>query len=300
MDAVNLVCTLNGALCYTATRIITTEGAIEVFDDQVGSDRFVTHRKIDILETALTRRNNPTIPQRALPVACHLPSQDVGMLELGCSRGDIGLVLLNLPRIISNPDKYLFPAFTREVPAGILRNARPISNYLGVDLDISLDDAWLLALWGLRDERRTRLASFYADFHPVDSHHFRRIQADACVPSSYINQALDFFRADTALVILTSFMVYQLSHQQRLALIEAVHLIQNRFKQDRPDRKVLWLDQGMELEAMITGAFHFSRCYLNRLWFEKDVLWGLPLARLAGDACEGWDTLEASPIVVRD
>jgi len=302
MDLLNLVCTVNGALCYTAVNLMSIDEALYLFDNAEDFDEFVARYSRQIQEIALTRSNNPTIPQRAFSVSCHLPdvdAEEIGLLELGCSRGDIGLVLLNLAEVLDTPSRYLFPDFMATVSIEKLQRARPITRYFGIDLDISLDDAWLLSLWGLCDNRRIQLQNFYKDFKPKETSRFRRLRADACNPSAYLDAVLEFFNTVRVTVILTSFMVYQLSPEARATLARTIRMLQARFLEIRDnDRSTIWLNQGMHPEILMTGEFDFARCYLSKLWFDRDVLLGLPLARLFNDACEGWDQLDASPVIM--
>lgn len=301
LDTVNLVCTVNGALNYVACRLMSVDEALRHFDEVACFEAFIEYHGSQIERIALIRTNNPTIPQRAFPVACHLPEGEdgTGMLELGCSRGDIGLVLLNHAQVLACPSRYLFPDFMANVSTGTLKRSQPVARYFGVDLEIAVDDAWLLSLWGMRDARRQHLQSFYADFKPEDSARFQRVQADACNLDAYLDAALGFFGDTEELVILTSFMVYQLSYRERKTLARRVRLLQDRFRElGGCITRVTWYNQGIEPQLLMTGDFDFSRCYLSRLWFDGDDLHGIPLVRLANDACEGWDKLEASPVVV--
>lgn len=301
MDIINLVCTVNGALSYVAVNLMSPDDALSCFEDERCFDTFIKRYSARLEQVALARSNNPTIPQRALSVASVLPqvNADVGLLELGCSRGDIGLVLLNLEKVLGAPSKYLFPDFVAAVSTDKLQHLRMIDQYFGVDIDISTDDGWLLALWGLRDERRRQLQSFYTDFKPDHNDRFQRFQADACDLQAYGDQALEFFRTSKHLIVLTSFMMYQLSSQDRRELAGTVRAIQSKFLETKADSAfALWLNQGMHPKDLLNGKFDFSHCYLSKLWFDGKKLLGLPLVRLSNDACEGWNELDALPVVV--
>jgi hypothetical protein len=301
MDIVNLVCSINGALNFTISFVVGDDEAPSIIDDTQRFNEFIGVYKSRILGCLLARNNNPTIPQRAFPVSCYLPFEisNIGLLELGCSRGDIGLLLLNLSKVLDSPLRYLFPNFILSVPQERLNRSRPIARYFGVDLDINVDDPWLLSLWGLRDRRREQLRNFYEDFKPDETTQFRRIQADACIPSGYLDYALKFLEGTDLLVVLTSFMIYQLSFNARYTLAKTIQVVENKLlKATHGITSMIWLNQGLDPRVLLTGEFDFTHCYLGKLWFEGKTLYGLPLARLFNDACEGWDELELEPVVI--
>jgi len=299
MDIVTLVCTMAGALHYTATNLLDIDKAVEVFNCREQFDSFVRKNYAEIQQLALSRRTNSTIPQRAFPLACFLPNDDseIGLLELGCSRGDMGLVLQNLELILAHSSKYLFPNFRTKVHKEKLQYAKSIKRYFGVDLDISVDDAWLLALWGLEDDRRKQLVNFYGDFKPNETLFFYRLQADACKLMEYITLLQSFFADSNVIVILTSFMLYQLSLERRLSLFKTIQMITCKLSQkEGSQRSVLWFNQGIAPQDLLSGTFDYARCYFSRLWFEDGALVASPIARLFNDACEGWEEL-VEPLV---
>lgn len=302
MDLVNLVCTINGALCYTATKTLNINDAIAIFDNQENFDVFVRKHFQKIIKVILSKNNNPTIPQRALSIARAIPfGTNVGILELGCSRGDIGLVLLNLDRVIGARDKYFFDDFNQAVSLGDFKPSYSINKYFGVDIDITIDDEWLLALWGLKDARRNKLQHFYSDFKPLDTDKFRRIRTDACDFNAYENEIKGFFGSEKILIILTSFMLYQLPSTKRKDLVKVVRDIREAFLSVTKSREVLWLDQGTPTENLLSDDFKFSECFVSKLWFENHSLIGQSLMQLRNDACEGWELLNSKPsVLLRD
>jgi len=108
IDLVNLVCTINGAVCIVAEELHGILEALRLFSDADSFDEFIAENQDQILQISLSKNNNPTIPQRAIPIAVHLPDlgSEIGLLELGCSRGDIGLVLMNLDQFLESRTKY--------------------------------------------------------------------------------------------------------------------------------------------------------------------------------------------------
>jgi len=125
---VDIACTLAGATNYLAYREACQKSGAEeyrdkshedlekeareaakgIFWDDAGKklDDFVKKFYHELFDLCLSRTNCPTIPQRAFPLATFLPKKGtVGVLELGCSRGDLGLALLNPGRVLRPQDE---------------------------------------------------------------------------------------------------------------------------------------------------------------------------------------------------
>ncbi len=124
-SVVDLVCTVAGAINFQAYSVAAVEkpkgntpedvensvlndASTRFWDSLEELDQFVERYYNQLFDLALSRTNCPTVPQRAFPLATFLPKKGgVGVLELGCSRGDLGLVLLN-------PGRFLRPQSEKE------------------------------------------------------------------------------------------------------------------------------------------------------------------------------------------
>src|SRR5690606_35763210 len=192
MAVVDMVSPVAGALNHEALRVLGLQEAIGTLNDSVALESFLNDHIASVERLALTRGNNPTVPQRALPVACLLSGGEGerAVVELGCSRGDIGGVLLNWEQVVKAPDRWLFPDWQASTSLEQLQAAPRIDRYIGVDLTLQTDDAWLLALWGLKDERRERLRQFYESHSPIETERFTRIESDALKTEQYLDKIL--------------------------------------------------------------------------------------------------------------
>lgn len=298
MDPVNLVCTLNGSVNYHGERLLGYQKSLTVFENPKKFDKFIdTHFEL-LLGSILELNNNPTIPQRAFPIYSLLQRKNInnaGIVELGCSRGDIGLTLLNSQKIIAHGSEYLFRDFIYKTNLQELTGNQLVSKYLGIDIDISLNDQWLLSLWGLKDERRQQLRKFYEDFLPNNNRTFFRLKSNACELNQYLPFMIKFMENVSPIVILTSFMIYQLSRTERLRLISSIYKMNLYFN------KIIWLDQGMDIKDFLDGGFRFDQIFINELSFDNNKLLGTPLIKIFNDACEGWELISpTSPIIIMD
>ena len=288
MDLVNLSSMMAGVANLLGEREFGAEAAFKKFEDRNFFDTFVAERRNEFLKLAKSRVNNPTIPQRGLVFACNMPDvESIGVLELGCSRGDIGSVLLNCKDVLAKPEDYLFESFSPAVPVEELKKARQIDSYFGVDKNIKLDDEWLLALWGLVDPRRETLKNFYRDFQPINSERFCRHEANAFVQSAWGDEALRFHKDTKHLVIITSFMVYQLTSEQRILLAQAVKQFSDRFL-NGSGQSLTWLNQGVETSRWLEATCEFDNIWLSQAMVAEGQFQARSVARVNNDASEGW------------
>jgi hypothetical protein len=294
VDLLNLLSTAAGAINLAAARLFGAQAA-EKIDCAEGLDQILFDQWDPISHLTLTRNNNPTIPQRAISFACHMQrgAGRHGLLELGCSRGDIGRVLLSTDQFLRNSQQWFFESWHGSIATEELAKAVDVDTYLGVDLSLSSDDDWLLALWGLRDSRRASLANFYREFPPHESERFRRIEADITNLALYGQQVKEWLAGIESLTVATSLVLYQLTPAQRRETIRNVAAIREWFlAKGGGDARFEWFNQGLPAEKVLDGCLEFADLEFSRLEFRDCELEIRPLARLNNDACEGWQGLE--------
>ena len=163
-----------------------------------------------------------------------------------------------------------------------------IQNYLGVDVNIDDDDDWMLALWGFKDPRRKVLSDYYATFKPKDNDHYKRIKGDASRGVSYHDAAIDRLGNCEHLVVVTSYMIYQLTKKQRWGLCRGINHLRQSFLKLSDTNQFTWLNQGISPSNMISGNLTFNSIFLSRITFKEHGPECKPIAQLHDDLAEGW------------
>ena len=174
---------------------------------------FIKENSEPLCRAAVREKAQGNLPGRALPLfdifAVKMPGQPVSVIELGASYGLIGRCLLNPAKIREGKQAY-FPA-TQQMPR--LMETSPVRQYLGIELSPPTRE-WVLA-WEWMPERKKRLATFLEEITAAEN--FRLLKENA-----FGFAALDEVKAmithETVIVVLTSFMLYQLepAKQERL------------------------------------------------------------------------------------
>ncbi len=178
-------------------------------------DSFVNKHYHDILEVSIKRKVQANIPERGLPILEILGKEftgaPIGVIELGASYGLIGSSMLN-PNITLWKQNDYFKA-NQKMPG----NPKEIDYYLGIDIDPPEKD-WLLAcLYEPGDAKRMQS---YID-HIDRGKNFELIKASA-LGFSKLKEVIEFTSKNMIIVVLTSFMLYQLAEDQQNILKDEI------------------------------------------------------------------------------
>ena len=255
----NTLNTINGAICRLLEREYPLAGAVGTKSDEAVKTihnpkklgQFIHENMLLLRTLSMTRINNPSIPQRALTLAPLFPklSGSTVVFECGCSRGDIGIVLLNMERAIAGAENYFFPKFNESGLPSVNSPAHAenaVDKYFGIDTHLQEDDPWRLSVWGLEDERREQLSNFYRDFQPKSQSAdcFQQLSANGCHPETYLNQFMSFAEGSNNLIIITSYMVGQLPLDQQQEFFDSMNRLMSSFNDlSSANGETIWLNQ---------------------------------------------------------
>ncbi|MEP3477820.1 MAG: hypothetical protein ABJZ55_01100 [Fuerstiella sp.] len=282
LDSLNWLCLVVGALNYASFYLSD--------DEQLSSpDKIeaLLRRHFDrIWELCTTKNNNPTVPQRAVPFAYELKdSPRTCVIELGCSRGDIGLVMLDVDAFLSGD--WFFPNWGRQTTKSLLRECKSAHKYLGVDTGLECDDEWLLSLWGRHDPRRDVLGNYYRNHAPLETERFSRISADATLLSAYADIAMKWSSGCENVLFVTSYMLYQLTPSRRILLARNIREITETLR--ARGIGVTWLNQGIAPEAAFQGQIRLDDIWLCEFAFEGANIIAKRRAKIEDDTCQNWE-----------
>lgn len=162
-------------------------------------------------ELCRTKHVQANVAERALPILEVLGQrwgrQRLAVLELGCSFGLLGRVLVSAATVLERFDRYFEPQQQRPSTVAL------VSSYHGIDLDPP-DERWFLSCIPLADMRK-RMARLV----------FEIPAAPGCTVvrgSAFDVGAWPQAQEDEMPVVLTSFMLYQLTTEQKEPLINAI------------------------------------------------------------------------------
>jgi len=163
---------------------------------------FIKENSDLICKTAIEKKAQSNLPSRAFPLfeifEKKIQAPSISVIELGASYGLIGRCLLNPTKVTEKKNVYFPPG--QQVP----QNPRPIDYYLGIEL-APPDKEWILA-WEWLPERKKRLKSFLRDI--TGDEKFILLKGNA-FGFSKLNAVKTMVSQDAAVVVLTSFMLYQ-------------------------------------------------------------------------------------------
>lgn len=229
---------------------------------EVSLELFLVRHQERLWHLCLGRRVLTNLPERGLPVLEALAGlggdHDLRVLEAGCSCGLIGRVLRNAPLVTAQAERLFAPG--QQLPRELAR----VVDYLGFDPEAP-DSQWLLCCVPGRVQRE-RLR------------HFLQVVPES-PPFALETLALSDFRQHPAvkafaapgqasrLVLLTSFVLYQVPEAGRLAITDSI-------RQFVQDHAAVWVN----LDAVPAGD-HFE--YV----LELD---GRPVLMLENDLAQRW------------
>ena len=173
-------------------------------------DLFLVRHHAELFHLCRSRHVQANLFERAFPVmemlAERYPDQEVVVIELGCSFGMLGRALCAAETVMARFDQLCEPGQQRPVVY------KPAAAYRGLDLWVP-DAAWLLACIPLADSRQ-RTARFIQEI-PVPPQF--RISQGSAMEFAALPEMADI-PPGLVPVVLTSFMLYQLSPELRQTL----------------------------------------------------------------------------------
>ncbi len=178
---------------------------------------FVDTNYRSILEIASEKRVQSNLFQRCLPII-EVLSKKIGnasltVVELGSSYGLIGYGLLDPFKMMQQ--KELFFPQSQQMPSSLTKATR----YLGIDIGIPSEDWALSCIIPTGDEEKfTR--NFIKEMKPEK--YFNLIEA-SCFGFSDLKDVKELNGADTNIIILTSFMLYQFDKESQTKISEEIY-----------------------------------------------------------------------------
>ncbi len=172
-----------------------------------------------ILKISIERGVQANLPERALPVLevleKKIKNSSYHVIELGASFGLIGRVLLNPGKVIENKDCYFTP--DQQMP----QNHKAADRYLGIELDPP-DERWFLACvdpLGFRERLERLINDIKADekFQLIKGNAFGFPGLEPV--KNFCSQAA---KSHSRIVVLTSFMLYQLDREKQMRLKDEI------------------------------------------------------------------------------
>jgi len=205
--------------------------------------KFIEENSRLICKMSIEKRAQYNIPSRALPLfevlEKKIKSSPVSVIELGASYGLIGRCLLNPGKIIEKKDAY----FSREQQ--MPQNPRPVDYYLGIELSPPGEE-WLLAgEW--HPILRERLEYF---LHDIPTNKKFKLQKGNAFGFSKHKAVTDIASISSAVVVLTSFMLYQYEEKKQKMLRDEILEYSRRVKGH-------WINQSIN-ESLMKGFVEFD------------------------------------------
>lgn len=228
-------------------------------------EQFLSDNYTTLLETSIRGKVQGNAPERGLPVLEILtklmPNKPVGIIELGASFGLIGNFLLN-PEIILENKKEYFPNYQK-----IPESSKKINAYLGIDINPP-DKDWLISCILNTDDAK-RIFDYINKLTPDNN--FQLIKASA-LGFSQFKETADFISKDLQIVILTSFMLYQLNLELQKHLTDEILLFCKKYNAH-------WISQEVKIiENSINPEYYIE-------------LDGTKIINLKDDKCSNWNWL---------
>lgn len=226
---------------------------------------FINEHYEQIMEISIKKKVQGNIPERGLPISeilsKKLTGASIGLIELGASYGMIGSYLINPKPILENKDKYFHS--TQQMP----KNPKNIDYYLGIDIDPP-EKEWLIACFSNPEDAKN-VEQYIRNIQLGNN--FKLMKASA-LGFSAIKEVKDIAMKDYTIVLLTSFMLYQLNEEQQKQLKDEIIEFTHNFNGH-------WINQDVELSNSISGPEYFIE------WNGERIL------KLQDDRCCDWNWL---------
>jgi len=175
---------------------------------------FIKDNYDEIVEISINKKVQGNAPERGLPIlevlGKMLPVDQIAIIELGASYGLIGSCLLNYEILLN--ENALFQ-FGQKLP----QNPKGIEYYVGIDIDPP-DKEWLLAC--CPDMNSATQISNFIDF--VQQKNSFQILKVSAFGFSGLKEIKELIEKKFKIVVLTSFMLYQLDEKKQKLLIDEI------------------------------------------------------------------------------
>lgn len=239
--------------------------ALSKLEERDAFKNYIVENLNEILEISIKRKVQSNGPERGMPILEILGRKmDKGLIcviELGASYGLIGSCLLNYENIQNNGNGYFTPE--QKMP----ENPKCIDHYLGIDIDPP-DKNWLLACFF--EPYHAKRVKDYIDRYQVN--HPKIIKKSA-IGFSKLEEVKKLVKNDYTIIILTSFMIYQLNSKQKINLEEEIKAFNKEYNGH-------WIRQEVEI-GKNSDELEF---YIE--WDEERII------KLRDDKCMDWNWIE--------
>ena len=219
-----------------------------------------------LLEICINKKVQSNAPQRGLPLlellSKKLPNSPIFLVELGASYGLIGNCLLEPENMILNKNTYFQD--DQQIP----NSFKNIDYYLGIDIDPPSKE-WLISCFSILDDA-IRNQNCINSFSSIKNH--KVIKASA-LGFSELEEIKKIDSSKYTIVILTSFMLYQLDEfQQKRLTIEIEDFIKKNSGH--------WIRQEIKMSKLLSNIEYSIE------WDSKKVI------DLPDDKCTSWIWIE--------
>jgi hypothetical protein len=239
--------------------------ALQKIEEMDSFETVIKENYTEILHVSIHGKVQGNIPERGLPVleilSKKMPDVPLGIIELGASYGLIGQCLLNPQTILEMKNNYFQDK--QKIPETI----KKADFYLGIDINPP-DKDWLIACFAKADDAK-RIKDYIKKINPNDN--FQLIKASA-LGFSELQETKKFISKNLQIVILTSFMLYQLNEEQQQILINEIQAFCKTYNAH-------WIRQEVEL----LGKNSDSGYYIE--WDREKIM------NLKDDKCSYWEWL---------
>jgi hypothetical protein len=237
--------------------------AYVLMEQENSFQKYLSMYSNDIYQLSIEKKVQANIPERGLPILDilnkKLRNSSIGLIELGSSFGLIGYSLCKPVEVIWNKELYFRPE--QKIPA----KQKNIEYYLGIDVDPPSRE-WLYACTP-RDDYTHRIKSMIDTIQMEENFQVIKASAFGFSRLHIVNELL--FKPYTW-VVLTSFLLYQFSKEQKNKLTEEIlgfiHLNHGH-----------WINQTVETDKNHQG---------NKYFIEFD---GSKIIELMDDRCHYWE-----------
>jgi hypothetical protein len=229
-------------------------------------ESFINEHHEEILNISINKKVQGNGLERGLPIleilSRKLPEASIYLIELGASYGLIGSCLLNSNMILEKRNKYFH--LEQRIP----ENSKNIDYYLGIDIDPP-DKEWLLSCFSNPNDTE-RINTFIEDNKHTKN--FQILKASA-LGFSKLKEVRKVVDKKATVVILTSFMLYQLNDEQQKNLEKEIEVFIHKYNGH-------WIRQEVEFFDGQLGPAEYN--------IEWD---GSKIIKLNDDRCTDWKWL---------
>jgi hypothetical protein len=239
--------------------------ALKKIEQDQSFQNVLTNHYGAILKISVDGKVQGNAPDRAFPILeilyKNFLNEDICVIELGASFGLIGSCLLN-PETIFEKDKNSFFE-NQKVP----ENVKKVSQYLGIDINPP-EKEWLLACFSNINDA-IRIDNYIRNLQNNPS--FNLIKASA-LGFSKLKEVQEIINKGKKIIILNSFMLYQLNNQLRDFLIYEIKTFCSQ-------NNANWICQEVEITDNADPVYYVE-------------LDGNRIMTLSDDKCSNWSWIK--------